>query len=599
MKWTGRFQGYNGGAFRKDIVSGVVVGIIAIPLGMAFAIASGVRPEYGLYTTIVAGILVSLFGGSRFQIAGPTGAFIPVLFVIVMQYGYADLLLAGFMAGVLLALMGLFRLGGLVRYIPRPVTIGFTAGIAVLIFSGQIAGFLGLEGLTKHEDFLSNMRELGTHIGGVNGYSLLTGAICLIILIVLPRYAPKLPASLVGIVVSTGIAALCYPGALPTIGSAFGAIPSALPSFEWPHITMERVLSLWQPALIIAGLGAIESLLSAVVADGMTGTRHDSNRELIGQGVANMVVPLFGGIPATGAIARTAANIKAGAVSPLSGVIHGATVLAVLLLLAPYATHIPLASMAPILMMVAWHMSERRAFLYVLKTRSGDAAVLLLTFLLTVGADLTVAVLVGLALAALLFVKRMSDLAHVTRVLPDPADARGKVRPGAIREDRDCPQISIYTIEGALFFGTTAPLDAAIQAVAERQPRILVLRMGRVPLLDTSGEARLATLAADVEAAGGIMLLTGVQQQPLDLIRQTGLDERIGAHRIFAHTGTAIDYALTRLDEERCRGCRHFAFRECAALSGLRSLPAQQVQGAKQAAAAASATGEPVRRVGL
>jgi len=422
MKWTGRFEGYQATSFRKDLVSGITVGIIAIPLGMAFAIASGVKPEYGIYTTIIAGILISMFGGSRFQIGGPTGAFIPILFAIVMQYGYENLLIAGFMAGILLILMGLFKLGGLIKFIPKSVTIGFTAGIAVIIFSGQIANFLGLSEIEKHENFWPSMLEIAAHIAEINVYSVLTAGICFAVIIAASKLIPKIPSSLAGLIVSTLIAAICFKGNISTIGSAYGAIPSALPQFHFPAITWDRIVMLIQPAFIIAMLGGIESLLSAVVADTMTGKRHNSNRELIGQGIANMITPLFGGIPATGAIARTATNIKSGAVSPFSGIIHCFVVLLVLILFAPYASHIPLASMAPILMVVAWNMSERKSFAHVLKSRISESVVLLATFVLTVFTNLTTAVTVGLVLSFIVFVSRRIKSISDVKMLPRPND---------------------------------------------------------------------------------------------------------------------------------------------------------------------------------
>ncbi|WP_336765343.1 SulP family inorganic anion transporter [Paenibacillus sp. USHLN196] len=567
MKWSGRYAGYNGSAFRKDLLSGLIVGIIAIPLGMAFAIASGVKPEYGLYTTVIAGILISLLGGSKFQIGGPTGAFIPILFAIVMQYGYENLLIAGIMAGLMLVCMGLFKLGALIKFIPRPVTIGFTAGIAVIIFSGQIANFLGLSGIEKHEDFWSNMKEIGMHISTVNIYSLLTAGSCLAVILLVPRFAPKVPASLVGLVLSTVVAALFFEGQVATIGSSFGAIPNSLPQFQVPAITWERIVSLLQPAFVIAMLGGIESLLSAVVADGMTGSRHNSNRELIGQGIANVVAPLFGGIPATGAIARTATNIKSGAVSPLSGIIHGIVVLLVLVLFAPYASHIPLASMAPVLMMVAWNMSERRSFMYVMKTKTSDSLVLMTTFLLTVFTSLTTAVEVGLILAVLLFVKRMSEMMKVAKVLPDPNHKHEKVMAHMVRKGHDCPQISLYTIEGPLFFGAADRFEESVMDSIHRRPGILLLRMGKVPFMDTTGESNLAHVVKHMERSGGRVLFSGIQTQPLEMLKRTGLVEKIGTDHMFEHTGEAIHFALKHLDNQKCRGCKHFAFRECIALS--------------------------------
>jgi sulfate permease, SulP family len=571
MSWKGRFEGYHTSAFRKDLISGLIVGIIAIPLGMAFAIASGVKPEYGIYTTIIAGIIISLFGGSKFQIGGPTGAFIPILFAIVIQYGYENLLVAGFMAGVLLVLMGVLKLGALIKFIPRPVTIGFTAGIAVIIFSGQIVNFLGLSGIQKHENFLPNMIEIAMHIATIDIYSVVTAGISLAVILLMPRFLPKIPGSLVGLVVSTVVAALFFKGHVATIGSSFGAIPSTLPHFHFPEITWDRVQTLIRPAFIIAMLGGIESLLSAVVADGMAGSRHNSNRELIGQGIANMVTPLFGGIPATGAIARTATNIKNGAASPFSGIIHGIVVLFILILFAPYASHIPLASMAPILMLVAWNMSERKEFAHVLKTRTSDSIVLLITFLLTVFTNLTTAVEIGLILAVILFVKRMGELLTVAKVLPDPNNKHEKVQAHMVNEGHDCPQISIYTIEGPLFFGAANFFEKSIMDTIHHRPGILLLRMGKVPFMDTTGESNLARLVKHIKNFGGRVILSGIQPQPLEVLKKTGLYELIAEENLFEHTGEAINYALTRLDYNKCLGCKHFVFRECTVLSSAES----------------------------
>ncbi|MEX2462346.1 MAG: sulfate permease [Paenibacillaceae bacterium] len=567
MKWTGRFYGYTFDAFRKDLISGLIVGIIAIPLGMAFAIAAGVKPEYGIYTTIVAGILISLFGGSKFQIGGPTGAFIPILFAIVMQYGYENLLLAGFMAGIILVLLGLFKLGALIKFIPRPVTIGFTSGIAIIIFSGQIANFLGLQGIEKHENFLDNMKEIGLHLSTIHLYSVITAVICLTCLLLTPRYFPKIPASLIGILVSSVVAFVFFKGEVATIGTSFGSIPSKLPEFHFLNFDWVLIEKLMGPAFVIAMLGSIESLLSAVVADGMTGTRHNSNRELIGQGIANMIAPLFGGIPATGAIARTATNIKSGAVSPFSGIIHGVVVLIVLLIFAPYASHIPLASIAPILMLVAWNMSERKIFAHVLKTKTTDSIILILTFVLTVFTTLTIAVEFGLILAVILFVKRMSEMLTVTKVLPDPTVKHEKLHPHMVGEDHDCPQITIYTVEGALFFGAANIFGKALMPTISLRPKILLLRMGKVPFMDTTGEANIASLVMHFRTFSGQVLISGMKMQPKDVLKRTGLYSLIGEDHFFEHTGEAIDYALTQLDTNRCVDCKHYAFRECRLLS--------------------------------
>lgn len=565
---TGRYAGYSLHTLRKDLVSGVIVGIIAIPLGMAFAIASGVKPEYGIYTTIVAGILISLLGGSRFQIGGPTGAFIPILFAIVMDYGYENLLIAGFMAGVLLFLMGLFKMGALMKYIPRPVTIGFTTGIAVTIFSGQIASFFGLKGVEKHEYFIDNMKELGLRFHTMNGYAVLVAAISLGCILLTPRFLPKVPGPLVGLLASTLVAFAFFRGEVATIGSTYGAIPSSLPAIHVPDFSWSSMMDLWKPALVIAMLGGIESLLSAVVADGMSGDRHNSNRELMGQGIANMVAPLFGGIPATGAIARTATNIRNGAFSPMSGIFHGIVVLLVLLLFAPYASHIPLASMAPVLMVVAWNMSERKEFAHVLQTKSGDSIVLVITFLLTVFTDLTTAVEVGLILAVILFVKRMSEMLTVAKVLPDPSDKHAKVMPHMVYEGHDCPQISMFTVEGALFFGAARYFENTILETIHDKPRVLVLLMNKVSFMDTTGERNMEELVKHFGKHGGKVIVAGLQKQPQEVLQMTGLYDKLGSDAFFEHTGDAIEHALKHIDKPKCKGCRHFAFRECPELSG-------------------------------
>ncbi|WP_037291077.1 SulP family inorganic anion transporter [Saccharibacillus sacchari] len=569
FKGWGRFEGYGKGDLRRDLIAGCIVGIIAIPLGMAFAIASGVKPETGIYTTIIAGVLISLLGGSKFQIGGPTGAFIPILLGIVLQYGYDKLLVAGFMAGVLLVLMGVFKLGTLIKFIPKPVTVGFTAGIAVTIFAGQIGNFLGLSGLERHESFLLNMKELAVHIDTLNIYAVIVAGVCLASLLLVPRFLPKVPPSLVGLLLSTLVAVLFMNGKVATIGSAYGNIPASLPSFRLPELSWENMRLMIGPAVVIALLGGIESLLSAVVADGMGGSRHNSNRELIGQGIANMAVPLFGGIPATGAIARTATNIKNGAVSPLAGIIHGLVVLLVLVLLAPYASAIPLAAMAPILMIVAWNMSERKPFAKLFKLRNSDSIVLVVTFALTVFTTLTTAVEVGLALAVLLFVKRMAEEQRLDKVLPDRDSRHGKVSTGRVTAESDCPQLGIFNVRGALFFGVKNPFETSEFMASHDPSQTLLLRMGGVPLIDASGEASLQGLLKRVRTSGGTLLLSGLQSQPRRMLEKTGLLAELGEQACFAHTGEAIDAALSRhVSVAGCAGCRAAAFRECTALCG-------------------------------
>jgi sulfate permease, SulP family len=566
-----RFHDYSLSSVPKDLNSGLIVGIIAIPLGMAFAIASGVKPEYGIYTTIVAGILISLIGGSKYQIGGPTGAFIPILFGIVMTYGYENLLIAGFLAGIILTLMGIFKLGSLIKWIPRPVTIGFTAGIAVTIFTGQITSFLGLVGIKKHEDFILNIKEIIVHLDSTNIFSLLTAGICFITVILTPKVAPKVPGPLIGLIISTLVATFFYPSHIATIGTAYGEISSTLPRLHIPTLNAEIILKLLKPAFVIAMLGGIESLLSAVVADGMTNSRHNSNKELIGQGIANMITPLFGGIPATGALARTATNIKNGAVSPLSGIIHGVVVLLVLLFFAPKASYIPLASMAPILMVVAWNMSERKVFAHILKTKSTDSLVLAITFLLTVFINLTTAVEVGLGMSAILFVKRMSDVTTTAKALPNPEHSQGKVETGMVTDTHDCPQISIFNVEGPLFFGAAQTFEKTIMSTINYRPKILLLRMSKVPLMDTTGEAILASIVNHF-SKNGIVMISGLNAQPEKVLIKTGLYEIIGQEHFFKRTGDAIQYGLTQINKNKCLGCKHFAFRECKRLSAAEAM---------------------------
>lgn len=532
MRFYGRFEGYDSSKFRRDLIAGLVVGVVAIPLGMAFAIASGVGPEYGLYTVIVAGILISLFGGSKYQIGGPTGAFVPILFGIVSQYGIENLLIAGFMAGCMLVLFGIFKLGKLMKFIPRPVIIGFTAGIAVIIFSGQIANFLGLKGVEKHESFFLNMREIVVHLGTANSLAILTAIVGLIVILAAQKYIPKIPGALLGLLVSTFIAVLFFQGQVETIGSAYGEIPRQLPTFAFPELTIEKMIYLLPPAIVIALLGGVESVLSAMVADNMKGSKHDSNKELVGQGIANMAAPLFGGIPATGAIARTATNIKNGGVSPISGVVHGVVVLLILMLFAPYASMIPLAAMAPILMFVAWNMSEKKEFINIVKVKNADSLVLVVTFLLTVIGDLIIGVTAGLILAFIAFIKKMSQTTniHTNVAVPQIETA------AALERETDQKGISMYSIEGPLFFGTTDSLENSILDHVQTKPKTLILLMNKVNYMDTSAEAVLMNISNRLKHHNGKLMIVGLQSQPKELLHRTGLFHHIGKQHFFERT---------------------------------------------------------------
>ncbi|MEK4395536.1 SulP family inorganic anion transporter [Bacillus sp. FSL K6-2860] len=532
MRFYGRFEEYDSSKFRRDLIAGLVVGVVAIPLGMAFAIASGVGPEYGLYTVIVAGILISLFGGSKYQIGGPTGAFVPILFGIVSQYGIENLLIAGFMAGCMLVLFGIFKLGKLMKFIPRPVIIGFTAGIAVIIFSGQIANFLGLKGVEKHESFFLNMREIVVHLGTANSLAIITAVIGLIVIVAAQRYIPKIPGALLGLLASTFLAVLFFQGQVETIGSAYGEIPRQLPSFAFPELTIEKMIYLLPPAIVIALLGGVESILSAMVADNMKGSKHDSNKELVGQGIANMAAPLFGGIPATGAIARTATNIKNGGASPISGVVHGVVVLLILMLFAPYASMIPLAAMAPILMFVAWNMSEKKEFINIVKVKNADSLVLVVTFLLTVIGDLIIGVTAGLILAFIAFIKKMSQTTsiHTNVAVPQMETA------AALEKQTDQRGISMYSIEGPLFFGTTDSLENSILDHVQTKPKTLILLMNKVNYMDTSAEAVLMNISNRLKHHNGKLMIVGLQSQPKELLRRTGLFHHIGKQHFFERT---------------------------------------------------------------
>jgi SulP family sulfate permease len=513
---------------RNNVLAGLVVGIVALPLAMAFAIASGARPEQGLYTAIVAALLTSIFGGTRVQISGPTGAFVAVLSIITAQHGIAGLQIATLMAGVILLVFGLARLGAVIKYIPNPVIAGFTAGIAVIIFVGQWKDFLGLSpapaGLRFHQKLWSLIEALPTINWATTGLALLA----LGILILGPRYLKRVPAPLIAlIVVTVAQAALQFKG-VATIGSAFGGIPRTLPSLSIPSLDPARVLSLVGPAFTIALLGAIESLLSAVVADGMAGTRHDSNQELIGQGIANIVAPLFGGFAATGAIARTATNIRNGATSPLAGMVHSLFLILVILVLAPLASAIPLCCLSAILFVVAWNMSEVRHVLRVLRgAPKVDVGILLLTFFLTVFVDLVVAVNVGVIFAALFFMRRMADSVNVEQhieMLP------GSGTPGAPAVPAN-NGVVIYSIEGPFFFGAAEKLERTLEHI-HRPTSTLILRMGNVPFVDATGIFAIEEIITDFRRHGASVLLVEVRPNVRYKLERGGVVAHVGPDNV-------------------------------------------------------------------
>lgn len=537
-------EGYSRDQFVKDLQAGVIVGIVALPLAIAFAIASGVKPEQGLYTAIVAGFLISALSGSRVQIGGPTGAFIVIVYGIVQQYGYDGLAVATILAGLLLILMGLARLGTIIKYIPYPVTVGFTAGIALIIAAGQVRDFLGLEMASIPAEFVEKWVAYAEHLGTANPYAVGLAVLTIGIIVYWPRVTPRVPGSLVALLVTTLLAQLLH---LPveTIGSRFGAVPATLPTPRLPSIDWSTFTGLFSPALTIALLAGIESLLSAVVADGMTGRRHRSNMELVAQGIANVASPLFGGIPATGAIARTATNIKNGGRTPIAGMIHALTLLLILLFFGTWAALIPMATLAGILMVVAYNMSEWHLFVKLFQGPRSDVLVLLSTFLLTVFIDLTVAIQVGVLLAALLFMRRMAEVTqvgYITRTLL--AEEEEEEDPNAIRSRYVPDGVEVFEINGPFFFGAADKFKDALNQI-EKPPRVLILRMRKVLSLDATGLMALEDVLARTRREGTLLVLSGVHAQPLVVMQRSGFLDRVGEENVFGN----IDDALNRAYE--------------------------------------------------
>jgi len=525
-----------------DLTAGVIVGIVALPLAIAFAIASGVSPERGLYTAIVAGFLISLLGGSRVQIGGPTGAFVVIVYGIVQQYGVDGLLLATMMGGVILVIMGLARLGGAIKFIPYPVTIGFTSGIALIIFSGQVKDLLGLEMDAVPAPFLAKWDAYARHFDSLNPAALGLAALTFAIILVWPRVERRVPGSFVALILTTVLVRLFH---IPveTIGSRFGAINAGLPHPALPHVTWTALRGLIGPAFTIAMLGGIESLLSAVVSDGMIGGRHRSNMELVAQGIANIVTPIFGGMPATGAIARTATNVKNGGRTPVAGMTHALTLLAITLFVGRWAALVPLATLAAILVVVAVHMSEWRTFASEFRAPKSDVAVLLATFLLTVLVDLTMAIEVGIVLAAFLFMKRMAEVTNIqvlTHEFLDPADDF-ESDPNAVRRRTVPAGVEVYEISGPFFFGAAETFKDRLSQIAGK-PRVLILRMRHVPVIDSTGLQALRDLVRRSRHEGTLVVLADVHAQPVVALERSGFLYEIGEENV---TGN-IDDALNR-----------------------------------------------------
>ncbi|MBN2161555.1 MAG: sulfate permease [Pontiellaceae bacterium] len=534
-------KGYTLATFIADAIAGLTVGVVALPLAMAFAIASGLPPERGLFTAIIAGFLISFLGGSRVQIGGPTGAFVVIVSGIVAQYGYAGLAWCTLLAGGLLILFGVFRLGGLIRFIPFPVTTGFTSGIAVVIFSTQIKDLFGLQLSEVPSEFIPKWGAYFHAFGTASPATAAIGLGTVVVIALLRRWAPRLPGMLIAMILSTLAVALLHLD-VETIGGRFGSLPRMLPTPGLPTLDFSQLGGLVSAAFTVALLAAIESLLSATVADGMIGGKHRPNTELIAQGLANIGGVFFGGIPATGAIARTATNVKSGAKTPVAGMIHAATLLLILLLCAPLAAMIPLASLAGILVVVSYNMSEHRHFASILKGPRSDRLVLLLTFLLTVLVDLTLAVQVGIVLSALLFMRRMSELADVHAITRDlKGDEDPEFDPLSI-ETRNVPAgVEVYEVNGPFFFGMADSFWSALREI-ERSVSVLIIRIRNVPAIDATGLHVLEELHHKCRRQKTQLVFSGVTQQPLDVFRKSGFLGEIGPDN-FCST---IDEALTR-----------------------------------------------------
>jgi SulP family sulfate permease len=538
-------RSYDRAQFASDAVAGVIVGVVALPLAIAFAIASGVTPDRGLWTAIVAGFIISALGGSRVQIGGPTGAFVVIVYAIVQKYGVDGLTVATLMAGVILVAMGLARFGSAIKFIPHPLVIGFTSAIAVIIFSGEVKDFLGLRMGAVPAPFLAKWGAYASAMSTVSPAALAVSLVALALILVWPRVSRRVPGPFVALILTTiGAHVLQLP--VETIGSRFGEIAASVPHPHFPNLTLEQVTALVGPAFTIALLAAVESLLSAVVADGMIGGRHRSNMELVAQGIANIASPLFGGIPATGAIARTATNVKNGGRTPVAGIVHALTLLVITVAAGRWAAYIPMATLAAILVVVAYHMSEWRSFAAELRSPKSDVAVLLTTFFLTVLVDLTVALEVGMVLAAFLFIRRMASVTNVsviTREIQQELAEDGGAE--ELLDRRTVPKgVEVYEINGPFFFGAAQSFKDAVSQVAGR-PRVLILRMRNVSAMDSSGMHALLDVIRRSRKEGTIVILAGVHMQPLGALTDSDAVAQIGEENLVDD----IDLALARAKE--------------------------------------------------
>jgi sulfate permease, SulP family len=542
-------KNYTREQFFKDLMAGLIVGIVAMPLAIAFAIASGVSPEKGLYTAIIGGFIISAIGGSRVQIGGPTGAFIVIVYGIVQQFGVNGLVIATFIAGVILIVMGLARLGTVIKFIPYPLITGFTSGIALIIFSSEIKDLLGLKMGMVPADFLDKWKNYFEHLRSVNIYSLLIAAVTVALVFLWPKFNRKIPGSLLAILITTlAVKWLHLP--METIGSRFGPIPSSLPMPVMPHLDFATIKNLIRPAFTIALLGGIESLLSAVVADGMIGGNHRSNMELVAQGTANIFSSIFGGIPATGAIARTATNVKNGGRTPVAGIVHALTLLLIMLFVGKWVAWIPMATLAGILVVVAYNMSEWKSFISIMKGPRGDVAVLLTTFLLTVLIDLTVAIEIGMILAAFLFMRKMIMFSGVS-ILTKQADDKGDENDQEPVSSYTIPKdVEVFEITGPLFFGAAYKFRDAIRFI-EKTPKVFIIRMRQVPIIDATGIRTLQDVFRESTQRGTKLILSEVQSgQVMQEIKDARLLFAIGKANVTDTFDEALQRSSKILDEE-------------------------------------------------
>ncbi len=553
MNFKGGFQpklfttlrkGYDSKTLVQDLLAGVIVGIVALPLAIAFGIASGASPEAGILTAIVAGFIISFFGGSKVQIGGPTGAFIVIVFGIIQEYGMNGLMIATFMAGAFLILMGILHLGTIIKYIPYPIVVGFTSGIALTIFATQIKDLFGLQIDSVPADFLGKWSVYAQHIDTINWWSLLVGLCSILIIVFTPKVNRRIPGSLAAIILMTlatlGLKALGIEG-IETIGDRF-SISSALPQPEVPKINWDSIRHLAQPAMVIAMLGAIESLLSAAVADGVIGDRHDSNQELVAQGIANMVSPLIGGIPATGAIARTMTNINNGGRTPVAGIAHAIVLAVIYLFLMPLVKYIPMACLAGILMVVAYNMSEWRSFRAILRNPKSDIIVLLVTFFLTVIFDLTIAIEVGVLIACLLCMKRMAETTNVS-VLSDEIDPMADTDVMGNLEHLIIPEgVKVYEINGPYFFGIGNKFEEMMGDMGGRA-KVRIIRMRKVPFIDSTGVHNLSNMCRMCAQLGVKVVLSGVNPNVMKVLENAGMDDVVGKENICSHISLALNRA--------------------------------------------------------